>query len=280
MCQWNQRAGGSVVAPSAPSAPDIAIASDQTNVIVTWTNGATPGTTNELWKSTDGITFALFASVAGGLTQKADATGMAAGNIWYYKVRACNGLSCSAFTSVVSASFNFTSGPAVSISLPTLIREFGDFVASGIAITSLSLPALKTVLGLLNFGGDIFLTSVTLTSLISVGNTIEFNSCTALTSISFPALTSIHSLDGDSSTSLVSVNIGTANFVDGGVLDLSNCALNAASVNAVLARGVASAPVLHTYDFELNLGTNAAPSGQGVADKATLIVAGNVVNTN
>lgn len=66
---------------------------------------------------------------------------------------------------------------------------------------------------------------------------------------------------------------------NGKIIDWSGNALLAASVNALLARGVANAGFT-TGTIRLNGGTNAAPSGQGIADKATLIGRGVTVNTN
>ena len=360
LCQWAQRVAG--VAPSAPSAPDITFASNQNNIVVTWTNPSTIGSTNELWKSTDGITFSFFTMVSGGATQATDATGMVAGNIWYYKVRSCNGTNCSAFTSIVSASYNYTSANVATISFPTLVRAFGFFNTNSLAaLTSVSLPALKSVIGNIDLSGNASMTTLNVNSLVSVGasfflgssnltgavsfpalqiingphgdlqlqsNTLmtsvsapnltiiggilAFFGCSSLTSFNFNALTSVGAigsgrLDLGSCTSLTTAGFPALTSVTGdGVTEISvgsctllsswnapnwlpknsaafvkrfnACALNAASVNQVLARGVAAGTTV--ADYELSGGTNAAPSGQGVADKATLIGAGNTVNTN
>jgi hypothetical protein len=352
LCQWFNRVAA--VAPSAPTAPDITFGSSQLNITVTWTNPSAPGSTNELWKSTDGVTFSFFTMVSGSATQASDATGMVAGNIWYYKVRSCNGANCSAFSSVVSASFNFTSPNVASINFPTLVRAFGTFTANGLAaLTSVSLPALKSVGNNLNLSnnpnltsvtltalqivvsgalflgsnnltgavslpaltsttGDVqlqsnplmtsfsaplltqiggigsfsscaALASVTLTSLQTVGSIIggrlDFNSDTSLTTLSLPALTAIQAdFLGNGCTVLASMSIPQLIFTDGSTINFTTDALNAASINQILARGVASA--VNTCIFSLAAGTNAAPSGQGVADKATLIGQGNTVTTN
>ena len=62
--------------------------------------------------------------------------------------------------------------------------------------------------------------------------------------------------------------------------DFSGCALSEASVNAVLANFATN--IYGGGDQILNLsgGTNAAPTGQGLTDKATLIAAGWTVTTN
>jgi hypothetical protein len=65
-------------------------------------------------------------------------------------------------------------------------------------------------------------------------------------------------------------------------LDLSGNALSAASVNAILAWYAANYSLGAAGDqfIDLSGGTNAAPSGQGLADKATLIANGWTVTTN
>lgn len=394
LCQWALRVSATGT-PSAPSAPDIHVGSDENTVVVLWTNGATMGTTNEIWKSTDGTTFNLFATVGGAISDHVDATGMAAGDIWYYKVRACNGAICSAFTSVVSASFNYTSPNVAAISFPTLVRAFGFFMADTLAaLTSVSLPALKSVLGNLQIANNPNLTTITLTVLSTVGSSIflgankitgafslpaltstgndlqihtnslitsftanaltsiggnftsqsctgctsismstlngtggnldfntctslititltnfqnvsgtfNFNGCSSLVNFSMPALQGIQdmtftgctvlqtvtlnslinvagNITGNGNAALTTFSIPNAGFgTDGNTINLSGCALLAATVNQVLARGVASGVV--AYTFTLNAGTNAAPSGQGVVDKATLIGLGNTVTTN
>jgi hypothetical protein len=382
MCRWAQVAGP-IGTPNAPTNPDITAGSIAANIVVTWTNPTPTGSTNELWKSSDGITFVLFTTVAGGVNQATDATGLfGASQFAYYKVRSCNGASCSAFSNIISAVNQFTSLNVASISFPTLVRTFGlnSFTATGLAaLTSVSLPALKHADSNLNLSNNPNLTSVTLTALQDVGNSIflatnalagalslpalktvgtdlqfqnnnitsfsapnlttiggnlvgrscplltsvtltllssiggggnpgalDFASSAALTALSFPALVNVggdiifsgsglltsvsfpslttlnpsnlNSFDGGTCATLTTFSIPQLIFTDGFGIIFTGDALNAASVNLILRRGVVSG--LSGSDFELAGGTNAAPSGQGVADKATLITAGNAVNTN
>jgi len=67
-------------------------------------------------------------------------------------------------------------------------------------------------------------------------------------------------------------------FSDGSLMTFDFDSLDVASVNQILRRGVVSGTT--TSDYELANGANAAPAGQGLIDKATLIGAGNTVNTN
>lgn len=398
LCQWFNSSSGS--APFAPTNPDITDPSTAANIVVTWTNPTTPGTTNEVWKSADGITFVLFSTVGGGVSQATDATGLAVNTFAYYKIRSCNGASCSAFSSTVSAVNSYVSPNVAAISFPTLVRAFGgtSFQADGLAaLISVSLPKLRKVDGNLDLannpnmttvtltvlatvnslflgsnkltgvvtlpalttaGGDIqifantlitsfsapvlqtiggnwtssgctgctsismpnlsgvsaqmdfasctAMTSVNLNSLLNISGPLIFTSCTALVNLSLPTLNTmeeigfesctllqsvsapnlvnaapinIFSIDGQNCPALTTISMPNIFFVvDGFTYQVSGCALNAASINQILARGVASG--VTSYDFELAGGTNAAPSGQGVIDKATLIGLGNTVNTN
>ena len=380
MCQWasRQTAAGT---PSAPTNPDITAPSSAANIVVTWTNPSPMGTSNEVWKSSDGVTFVLFSTVGGGVSQVTDATGLAVNAFAYYKIRSCNGASCSAFSSTISACNTYTSPNVAAISFPTLIRAFGggtSFKADGLAaLVSVSLPALVRVDGALDLannpalttltftslniisagglllasnnltgaisfpaltfvgadvqfqsnaniefqrhsfiGGNLVgrscaaLTSVVFTSLATIGagldmtletllaalsfpaltsvggvsgGDIVFNGCPALVSASFPALTTTNPINffvinGSSCAAFTTISIPQLVITDGFIVTFDSCLLSAASVNQVLARGIASG--VTATDFELNSPGNAAPSGQGVVDKAALILAGNTCNTN
>lgn len=126
------------------------------------------------------------------------------------------------------------------------------------------------------------LSTVDASSLAHATGGLDFDQQPLLTSLSFPALTLV---DGDTvfvqnDTSLVTLSMpnvifsNTTNFT----YDATNCALDAASVNEILSRCVASG--MTTCTIDLSGGTSAAPSGQGVIDKAALITAGNSVTTN
>ena len=354
LCRWfNQLSAGT---PNAPTNPDITPFSIASAIQVTWTNPSPMGATNEVWRSADGVTFALLTTVSGGTSTITDSSGLAVGGFYYYKIRSCDGANCSAFSTTISCCNKYTSPNVATISFPTLIRAFGtltSFSATGLAaLTSVSLPALKTVDGNLDISGNANLTSVTLTALATCGlslflgsdaitgalslpalvstgrdvqlqsNTLmtsfsapllttiggigsfsgcsalasvtltslgtvggngggrlDFNSDTSLTTLSLPALTSIQAdFLGNGSTVLASLSIPQLIFTNGSTINFTTDALNAASINQILARGVASA--VNTCTFSLAAGTNAAPSGQGVADKATLIGQGNTVTTN
>jgi hypothetical protein len=144
-------------------------------------------------------------------------------------------------------------------------------------LITISLPTLVSI-NTVAMQNNSALSSVDMSSLTSVG-TFNMFSSTALLTLSLPSLTAITAgLDCDSS-SLVNVSFPHALFTNGIVIDFSACALSSTSINHILARGVAN-PAFTTGALFLDGGTNAAPSGQGIADKATLIGRGVTVNTN
>jgi hypothetical protein len=109
----------------------------------------------------------------------------------------------------------------------------------------------------------------------------NFNHAKDLVEISFPNLVSVPStgfLVCKNATLLTTVLL--PNFLPGNglTIDFSGCALTAASVNAILARCIANAAYV-TGTVTLTGGTNAAPTGQGLTDKAALILRGVTVTT-
>lgn len=170
------------------------------------------------------------------------------------------------------------------------------------ALTSISLPSLSTF-GQLQVTQNAALPSLSFPSLTSTigGGVLEISSNALIPSLSFPALTALHELQANSNPSLTSISLpvlvsntvtvvvtGNASLVswsspvwimtDGLTYNFSGNALTAASVNHILARGIASG--LTSGDLDLSGGTSSAPTGQGITDKADLITAGVNVTTN
>lgn len=149
----------------------------------------------------------------------------------------------------------------LTFSAPNLVTWDGSGALTFInctAITSISLPLLATVpAGAPTFTGNTALTTLNLASLQSAGLGMSTANSTLLSNLTLGPL--------------VLTNTKVYNF--------SNCALPSATVNYILARGVASASFV-TGTINLNGGTNGAPTGQGIADKATLIGRGCTVSTN
>lgn len=181
----------------------------------------------------------------------------------------------------VGGILNIGSNPALTtITLTVLNTVSGDlFINLNTALTTLSVPALVTVGIALTLSGNTVITSYSFPALTSIGDLWSSTSCTALASVSAPVLSTTNSdINFNACTSLVTMTIPVIIFTDGVLISFNNCAMSAATVNLILHRGVVSGDT--SCDFELDGGTSAAPSGAGIADKATLVIAGNTVNTN
>jgi hypothetical protein len=176
--------------------------------------------------------------------------------------------------------FNLQSDDSdTSISFPNLIAFPDDvFIALNPALVSISAPLVVSA-ATISWTQNPVLASVNLDSLVSLTGSLVFTD-SALTSLNLPALTTIlagfnFSVEGNP---IVSLSIPNLIFGDPAFLNCFGCALDAASVNLILARCVASG--LTTSTIDISTGTSAAPSGQGIIDKAALILAGNTVFTN
>jgi hypothetical protein len=184
-CQYANKSTG----PPVPTSIDIADGSSPGNTIVTWTNSTNP-TTNEVWKSTDGgATFVLAASVAGTVHTFIDVAAMAANTIWYYKVRACTGGNCSAFTDIRGASNNLN---ATTFSLPKLVHEYATISFAGVVGGGvLDLSLLRDVLGTLDAQNKTGITSVLAPVLNLVQGALFLNGCTSCASINLNLLSEV-----------------------------------------------------------------------------------------
>lgn len=153
------------------------------------------------------------------------------------------------------------------INLPKLTSTDAGFrIDNCDALTALNAPLLDTATtGTLRVTNNAVLASLSLPALVNTGGT---NASVLLQISSNPMLVSL-------SVPLMVFNNSTV----GLSYDFSGNALSAASVNAVLARAVAS-PGFTKGQLHLEGGTNAAPSGQGALDVITLSGRGVVVTTN
>lgn len=174
----------------------------------------------------------------------------------------------------------------VNQSFPALTATTSDFwsIRDNALMATVSAPLLVTVAGEVQIYNTPALTALSLPSLTSFGvatgsGWVATNSGIASLSIPACTLTGSSSFFCDSCPNLTSVSIPNLIFPDdSNTISFDLDILDAASVNSILARGVASGTT--TCDYELNSPGNAAPTGQGVIDKGTLFVAGNTVNTN
>jgi hypothetical protein len=141
-------------------------------------------------------------------------------------------------------------------------------------------PALVTIPGYLQYYNNNNMTSVPeFTNLTSVGYWIQFYGNPAITEFpSLPALTDISygGIEAYNCTSMTTVGtfLPAIKSINGDV-NFQNCALDEASVDAVLAKlvsldGTNGTTLYQNRNIYLHDGTNAIPSAQGLADVATL----------
>lgn len=155
----------------------------------------------------------------------------------------------------------------------------GNIVASDCPLmTTFTLTNLGTVAGRLDVGNNVSLTVLSAPKANSIFDSVVGVS-SGLVTLNLPMLVNLGTdMDFDSAASLSVVNVNVVNFPDGHVINFPGCALNQASVDLILSRGVASGTT--ASDYELFGGTSATPSAAGLINKGLLIGAGNTVNTN
>jgi hypothetical protein len=151
-------------------------------------------------------------------------------------------------------------------------------ISGDVGLTTVALPNLVTSTAQF-FMSCPDVVSLDLSSLQRAGG-IGIVSCNSITTVSLPQLVTC---SGDFATQncplLTSVSAPNLQVVNGASVACNECALDAASVNGILARLVANTGyVSGAVDF--SGGTNAAPTGQGLLDVATLISRGVSVNVN
>lgn len=149
-------------------------------------------------------------------------------------------------------------------------------------LVTFSAPNMDTYppTGTFSFTSNTALRSVSFAALANTSTAITITGNSALLSVSFPALLgSTLGINCSGNAALATIDFPLLTLTNSRNYNFSANALTAAGVNQILARGVASASYV-SGTISLDGGTNSAPSGQGVADKATLIGRGCTVNTN
>ena len=185
-CQWANQGSGPV-APPAPLSITIDLASASDHIVVNWTQGAAP-TTNEIWRDVNGFGFVLFATVAGGITTITDPGVMANGDLYTYKVRACNGATCSTFSSEIAVGYNLVaSGTGLYPSLFLVIGSFFMYLPT----PTVSAPNLVKVDAAIDASNNVTLTTLNLPALVTVGGNFRVNQCTSLASLTSTALQTV-----------------------------------------------------------------------------------------
>jgi hypothetical protein len=134
----------------------------------------------------------------------------------------------------------------------------------------------------LNIAGSVTVQTIAITGATFIGEIFINEPITALTTVDFSGATIVVQLELVDFSGLTSLNLSSMIQLIGG-LSLSGCALPSANVNAILARLVLCTdlegnPWAGFADF--SGGTNGAPTGQGLIDKAALITRGATITTN
>jgi hypothetical protein len=293
---------------TAPSTPVLTLDpdSESDNIPVEWTQESVPET-NEIWRSQNGGAYALVATVAGADDDWTDNDGMASGDVWCYKVRGIIGETEGDFSNVGCAVKDMFFPGVGAVSFPTWMLAFGELYSDdGTLVTSLDLSGLLYVEGSFGLDNTVALASLNLNSLAMVGGPFSFASSHLTGPLNLPALETVdgdltftfakmsslnlaalQSVNGniecDSCPNLVTVTMPNLLMQDARSYHFDNCKLNAASVEGILARAMASPGVTGLTTITLDSGTNAglaSLSAQGQFDYASLIVDGNSVSIN
>lgn len=163
-------------------------------------------------------------------------------------------------------------GDLVSLSCPNLTNLTGGntglYINNLYSGTTLLFPLLATAGGV-NIGLCPLLTTLNISGFTSAAGNFAVQSCSSLVSLDLSALVSCEQLLCTLNPSLSTVDVSAWVPTNGKVQSLAGNALTDTSVNAILARCVANAGFV-SGKIDVSGGTNAAPTGQGIIDKATL----------
>lgn len=166
-------------------------------------------------------------------------------------------------------------------SLPPIPTNATSLTASNNLLTSIPTLSLLPSLRVLNVSTNLLtslpsLSANTLMTLLSASynNFVSFSN-------SFSGLVNLITISLSHNSLMTSFTSSIVGLTSLATLDLNTNALTTASVNAILADAVLAQPTITgAVSLDLSGGTNGAPSGQGIADKATLNGLGWTVTTN
>jgi hypothetical protein len=222
------------------------------------------------------LTSALFPSLK--------SVGLIATGVTYYAAYSCPNLTTllhPALEQVDSDLVIFDCLLLLTVEFPKLVSA--NITFSTLAVTNIFLPLWGSALAV-NSDLRIFscdsLVSFNFPSLIATQTNFAITSNASLVSFSVPSLVSLTGgCAVDSNPSLTSIDLSSWVPDDFSTYSFFANALSAATVNHILARCVAN-PAYANGQITLDGGTNSAPTGQGIADKATLQGRGVTVVTN
>jgi hypothetical protein len=179
---------------------------------------------------------------------------------------------------VTDGLYIYSNSALTTIALPELVLVEGYFELDACPlVTSLSLPKLVSVYDFYVYVSNV--TTLSLPELTESPNEFSVTSCPSLTSVDLPKLTTCDAFYLSYNPALTTLNVPELVPNSWFYFSAYGSALSSESVNAVLARCVASlACVSGIMDF--SGGTNQLPTGQGLIDMQTLIDRGVAVNIN
>lgn len=138
------------------------------------------------------------------------------------------------------------------------------------SLTLIDLPSLLSIAADCDFRQNTALVTINMPAVTTIGSGFSSYSCPLLTTVNLQSLVTLGGgFSMYSNPSLTTVNLQSWVPTNGKTYRFDACALTAASVNQILARAVAN-PGYVSGLIRLDAGTNAAPTGQGIIDKATL----------
>ena len=161
--------------------------------------------------------------------------------------------------------------------LTTIYSAF--IIKNNNALKTLSFPALVNIFGEFEINNNDFLTSISFPVLVNTSGYFKIDRNDSLTSVLFPVLKTAYYLGIDYNSKLTSIGITSLSSCSDG-LSFGYNALPSSQINTILNKLLTVTPATGKY---INLGGQippAPPTGQGIIDKATLINAGNGVNTD
>lgn len=151
-------------------------------------------------------------------------------------------------------------------------------------VASILLPVLNSVASGITISGSTTLTTLSIPLLTTCGNTstCAISGCTGMTTLNLASFVTCQAVTMNGNTALATLSFGAwVPKIGGYTFTWNGDALPAATINSLLAQCVAVGPGLINTTGDMQGGTNAAPTGQGIIDKGTLnLQPGNSFLTN
>lgn len=209
------------------------------------------------------------------------------GNVNVFNNTALTSLAFPLLTTASGWNFSISNNSLLtSISIPLLVKISGDIFITGTSnLSSFNMAALQTVVSILQVSDlDGSLATLSLPALKNVRYLYIENNPT-ITAVSLPMLLSVTDTDPDNfrianNILLTSISIPALTTIGPSNVQLNGNKLPSTQINALLNKFVTMTPLVAGKTFDLQQAVPAAPTGQGLTDKATLIARPNTVITD